>query len=123
MIGQLNKMCWERNQQEKDYYETKRVSNFWNNNYIEYVSNGDKNRDLSLDEYIGNIKPYLRNIIIDHQSSDTWKIQLTIAINFIPSKDSAEECVMYSGSDNIKFTPYSDANDVIEKLKSFRSKY
>ena len=50
-------MCWERNQQEKDYYETKRVSNFWNNNYIEYVSNGDKNRDLSLDEYIGNIKP------------------------------------------------------------------
>ena len=116
MIGQLNKMCWERNQQEKDYYETKRVSNFWNNNYIEYVSNGDKNRDLSLDEYIGNIKPYLRNIIIDHQSSDTWKIQLTIAINFIPSKDSAEERVMHSGSDNVKFTPYSDANDVIEKL-------
>ena len=88
MIGQLNKMLWERNQQEKDYYETKRVSNFWNNNYIEYESNDDKNRDLSLDEYISNIKPYLRNIIIDHQGSDTWKIQLTIAINFIPSMHS-----------------------------------
>ena len=27
--------------------------------------------------------PYLRNIIVDLQTSDTWKIQLTIAINFI----------------------------------------
>ena len=34
-------------QQWEDYYETKRVSNFWNNNYIEYESNGDKkDRDL-----------------------------------------------------------------------------
>ena len=32
-------------QQEEDYYEPKRVSNFWNNNYIEYESNGDKNRN------------------------------------------------------------------------------
>ena len=31
---------------------------------------------------------------------------------------------MHSKSGNIKFTPYSDANDVIEKLfKSLRSKY
>ena len=33
-------------QQEEDYYQPKRVSNFWNNNYIEYMSNGDKNRNL-----------------------------------------------------------------------------
>ena len=26
---------------EEDYYEPKRVSNFWNNNYIEYESNGE----------------------------------------------------------------------------------
>ena len=32
-------------QQEEDYYEPERVSNFWNNNYIEYESNGDKNRN------------------------------------------------------------------------------
>ena len=29
-------------QQEEDYYKPKRVSSFWNNNYIEYESNGDK---------------------------------------------------------------------------------
>ena len=35
-------------EQEEDYYKPERVSNFWNNNYIEYESNGDKNRNLHL---------------------------------------------------------------------------
>ena len=37
-------------EQEDDYYKSKRVNNFWNNNYIKYESNGGKNRNLSLDE-------------------------------------------------------------------------
>ena len=52
-------------EQEEDYYKPERVSNFWYNNYIEYESNGDKSRNLSLDEYLNKIKPYLRNVIID----------------------------------------------------------
>ena len=39
-------------EQEEDYYKPEKVSNFWNNNYIEYKSNGYKNRNLSLDEYL-----------------------------------------------------------------------
>ena len=36
-------------------------------------------------------------------------------------EDVEEEHVMHSSSGNIKCTPYSDANDVIDKLfKSFR---
>ena len=31
---------------EKDYHERKRVNNFWNNSYIEYESNGDKNKNF-----------------------------------------------------------------------------
>ena len=34
-------------------------------------------------------------MIIALQSSDTWKIKLTIAINFIPSKDAEERRVMH----------------------------
>ena len=79
-------------EQEQDYYEPKRVSNFWNNNYKKYESNGGKNRNLSLHEYLNKIESYLRNITISFQSSDTLKIQLTTAINFISSKDSEEEC-------------------------------
>ena len=78
-------ILFEQEEKEKDYYELKRVINFWNNNYIEYESNGDKNKSLSLDEYLKKIETYLRNIIISCQSSDTWKIQLTIAIKFISS--------------------------------------
>ena len=67
--------------------------------------------------------PYLRDIIIDLQSSDTWKIHLIIAINFISSKDTEEERVMHSTYDNIIFALYNDVNEVVnELLESLRSK-
>ena len=91
-------------EQQEECYKPKRVSNLWNNNYIECESNGDKNRNLSLDEYHNKIDPHLRNMIIDLQNYDTWKIQLTIAINFISSKDAEEDRVMHSRNNNIKFT-------------------
>ena len=58
----------------------------------------------------------MRDIIIDLQSSDTWKIHLIIAINFISSKDTEEERVMHSTSVNIKFTPYNNENEVVNEL-------
>ena len=65
----------------------------------------------------------MRNTTINLQKSDTWKIQLTIAINFISSKDAEEERVMDSRSYNIKLTSYNDANEVIDELfKSRRSR-
>ena len=88
-------------QQEEDYYEPKKITNFWDNNYIEYESNGDKNRNLSLDKYINKIKPYLRNIIINLQNS---AVQLTFAINFISLKVEEEKRIMLSNSGNINFT-------------------
>ena len=103
-------------EQQEDYYKPKRVNNFWNDNYIEYESNGDKNRNLSPDEYLNKIKPQLWIIIIDLQNSDTWKIQITIAINFTCSKDVEEEHVMHSRSDNIKLTSYNNANEVVGEL-------
>ena len=54
------------------------------------VNYGDKNNNLLPDKYLNKIKLYLKDIIIDLQSSDTWEIQLTIAINFISSKDTEE---------------------------------
>ena len=111
-------------EQEEDYCKPERVSNFWKNNYIEYESNGDKNGNLSLDEYLNKLKPYMRNIIVDFQNSDTWKIQVTIATNFIYSKEAEEECVMHSRSDNIKLTSYNDVNKVDDEIsESLRSRY
>ena len=52
---------------DADYFERKRVSNFLNNNYIEYESNGDRNKNLSLDRYLDKIEPYFRDVIIDRK--------------------------------------------------------
>ena len=35
-------------EKEDDYYKPMKVGNFWNNNYIEYESNGDKKKNLSV---------------------------------------------------------------------------
>ena len=79
------------------------MGNIWNS-YFEYRSNCDRNKNLSLKEYLYQIKPYLKDIVTDLQESDTWKIQLTIAINFISPKHAEKDHVMHSKSDNIKFT-------------------
>ena len=41
---------------------------------IEYESNGDRNKNLSLEEYLDEIRPYLRDTITDLQESDIRKI-------------------------------------------------
>ena len=57
-----------------------------------------------------------RDITINIQKSDTWKIQLTIAISLISSKDVDGEHVRHSKSNNIEFMSYDNANEVINEL-------
>ena len=58
--------------EEANYYKTVRVNNFWGNNYIEFESSGDRNKTLSVEEYLNKIRPYLKNIINNLKKSDTW---------------------------------------------------
>ena len=60
--------------EEDDYCKPIKEGNFWNNNYIEYESNSDKNKNLPVKEYLNEIKPYLKDVITDPQRSGTWKI-------------------------------------------------
>ena len=46
-----------------NYYKPVRVSTFWSNSYIEYESYIDKNKTLSVEEYLNKIRPYLKDII------------------------------------------------------------
>ena len=83
------------------------------------------------------IRPYLSDMINNHKaplnlkvhSSDTvinyeaqfgeWKIQLTMRINFISSKDSEETRIMHANSDNVEIMIGSEADDIIDKLFEF----
>ena len=38
--------------EEKDYYQPLGLYNFWTNNYIEYESNSDRNKTLTVEKYV-----------------------------------------------------------------------
>ena len=59
----------------ENYRKPVRVSNFWSNNYIAYQSNSDRNKALSVEEYLNEIRPYLKDKMNNLKKSHTWKIQ------------------------------------------------
>ena len=110
--------------EKENYSRTVRVINFRGNNYVEYESNGDKNKAISVEECLNKIRPYLIDIINNLKKSDTWKIQLTIANNFISSIDNDEERLMHSKSDNIEIMINDKADQIIKELfDSIKSRY
>ena len=54
---------FENEDEEKNYYKPVSVSNFWRNNYSEYESNNDRNKTLSVEEYLNKIRSYLKDIM------------------------------------------------------------
>ena len=119
------KNLFEHEKEEENYYKPVRVSNFRSNNYIEYKNNDDKNKIISVEEYLDKIILYLGDIINDLKQSDTWKIQLTIRINFISSKDPKdEERIMHLKSDNLEIMISDETDEIIEKLfNSLKNRY
>ena len=62
----------------------------------------------------------MKDIIIDLQESDIWKIQLTMAINFISSKDVDEERLIYTKSDSKQFMTYDNVKNIVDELFNTR---
>ena len=60
------------NEKEKQPYQPVRVSKFWSKNYIEYKSNGDRNKTVK--EYLNKTRPYLKDIINNLKKNIAWKI-------------------------------------------------
>ena len=71
---------------------------------------------MSVKEYLNKVGPYLKEFTNNLKKYDIWKIQLTIANNFISSIDNGEECVMHSKSDNIEIMINDEADEATEEL-------
>ena len=103
---------------------------------------GDKGKNLSIKEYIDVIRLYLSDIINNHKTQGEWrihsgntiiehktqgerKIHLTMAINFISSKEDSDDTrTMRTKSDNIEIMIGSRTDEIIEKLfKSLLQRY
>ena len=126
-----------------DYYKPIRTKSAFNGNYIDYESEGGKDKNLLPKEYLDMIRPYLSNITDDHKTPKElrvhspnelidyktyqyreWKIQLTMLINFISSKDSDETYNMHTKSNNIEIMMGSETDDIIDELlESLLQKY
>ena len=121
---------------DEDYYKQIIVKSAFDGNYIKYESKGDKRKNLSLKKYLKMIIPYLIDIIHEHKTHglaryhsgnkswleetySEWKIQLTMAINFISSKDSDENRTMHTKSNNVEIMIGSEIDEIIEVLFEF----
>ena len=52
------------NKEKENYYKIVRVNNFWSDNYVEYDRNSERIKTLSIEEYLTEIEPYLKDIKI-----------------------------------------------------------
>ena len=104
-------------------YKPTIVKSGYNNNYIEYRSEGDKL--LTIEEYLNLIEPYLRELINNHKNKGEWKIQLMAQINFISLRPGSDETrVMHTRSVNEEFMNGSDTDEIIKELfKSLLQRY
>ena len=126
---------------DEDYYKPIIARGAFNSSYIQYESKGDKGKNLSIKEYLDMIKPYLSDKINDYkthglvryhsgnktwveEAPSEWKIQLTMAINFISSRDFDETLTIHTKSNNVEIMMGSETDEIIEGLfESFLQKY
>ena len=104
-------------------YEPLLIKSGFDNNYLEYMSNG--NDSLSLNEYLELIKPYLYDLINVHKAKGEWKIQLSHEISFISQKPNSNQIrVMFTRSIPEEFMVGSETEEVAEKhFMSILQKY
>ena len=102
-----------------DYFKTKEADEDFTgrrNNYIEYISEGDNNRNLSPEEYLEIIRPYLNDSINHYKASGKWKIQLVISNKCIFYKNYEDTLDMYSASNNTEIFMGSNTDEIIDRL-------
>ena len=102
-----------------NYYKPIKTVSDFDNNYIKCESKADNDENLPIIQYLNMIRSYLRDIINDHKTQGEWKIQLTLEINFISSKDSDETSTMCTISDNIEIMIGNKTSRIIKKPFNF----
>ena len=102
---------------EEDYYKPILVKSSFKGNYKYYESRGDKEKRLSVRQYLNKITSHLYDLINDHRiARRVWKIQIFMRVNFISSKDSGESRTIYVWIDNVSIMRGSDTGNIIREI-------
>ena len=90
--------------EEEDYYKPILVKSSFKRSYKYYESRGERDKNLSIKQYLNKITQHLHDMINDHKpnirTSKAWKIQIPMRVNFISSKDTGEIRTIYVWSNN-----------------------
>ena len=96
-------------------YEPVLIKSGFDNNYLEYMSNG--NDSLSLNEYLELIKPYLNDLTNVYKAKGEWKLQISAEISFVSQKPGSDETrTMFTRSTPEEFMIGSETEEVAENL-------
>ena len=96
-------------------YEPLSIKTGFDNNYLEYMSNG--NNSLRFNKYLELIKPYLYDLINVYKAKGEWKLQLSAEISFVLQKpDSNEIHIMYTRSTPEAIIIGCETEEVAENL-------
>ena len=109
-----------------NYYKPMLTKSSFKNKYQYYEIRGDKNKNLSMKQYLATILPELAKLINERKTSseDEQKIQFIMSIRFRHDTDIGKSRTIYVRSDNVDFRIGSDTDEVLTKLfESFLNKY
>ena len=65
----------------KDNFKPYKFTSSFNSNYVEYKSDGSEDENLSIKEYLDEIRAYLSDIINDHKNKVYQRKKLAISLN------------------------------------------
>ena len=72
------------------------VKSYFKGNYKYYESRGDKEKRLSVRQYLSKITLHLYDLINDHRiARRVWKIQISMRVNFISCEHTGETRTIY----------------------------
>ena len=121
-IRDLEYLFEDVNENNDDYYKPILVKSSFNENYKKYESRGDKDKKLSVEQYLNMIIPYLKELINNHKAiknnSSEWKIQLNMHIKFVSSNDTRDIRTFYVWSKNDEIRLGTEADDIVKSLIS-----
>ena len=110
---------------DSDYYKPILVNSSFKNNYEYYEIRGDKNKKLSIKQYLTMIIPYLAELINARKNNNNeYKIQVSIGVNFICITNKEKTRTFYVKSDNKEIRLGNGTSNIINELiKFFLSNY
>ena len=116
------------NDNDDNYYKPVLVKTSFKDDYKYYESRGDKDKKLSVKQYLYKIMPYLNDLINDHKAirnnCNKWKIQVNMHANFVSSNDTGETRTIFVQSNNEEIRSGNERGDIIKGLlNSFLKNY